>query len=96
MLEQFRDIMIIISAFLFIGAVLAFIIVLALLFRKVSPIMNSARSIAGNIENVSSVVSGRMLGPVVRAVMVAAGLRRAASIFTKRSRGKEKKDGKGQ
>jgi uncharacterized protein YoxC len=82
MLEQFRDIMIIISMFLFIGVALTLMIIIILLFRKISPVMDSARRIAGGVENVSSIVSG--------------SLQVAASLLGKHFRGKEKRDGKGK
>ena len=94
MLEQFRDVMIIISAFLVIGAALTFTIVTILIFRKVSPTLDAARDFFVDLRSVSSLVSGRLVKPITRGAIFAAGLRKAVSTISARSHRKEKKNGK--
>ena len=94
MLEQFRDIMIIISAFLVIGAALTFIILTIITFRKVIPTLDAARDFFVDLRSVSSFVSGRLVKPATKGAIFAAGLRKAISTISERSHRKEKKDGK--
>ncbi|MCJ7522316.1 MAG: hypothetical protein MUP21_08905 [Dehalococcoidia bacterium] len=94
MLEQFRDIMIIISAFLVIGAALTFIILTIVTFRKITPTLDAAHDFFTDLKSVSSFVSGKMLKPVTRGAIFAAGVRKAISTISERSHRKERKDGK--
>jgi hypothetical protein len=96
MLEQFRDVMIIISAFLVIGAALTFTILTILIFRKVSPTMDAARDFFSDLRSVSSFVSGKVVNPMTKGAIFAAGLRRAIVTLSERSHRKEKKDGDGK
>lgn len=94
MLEQFRDVMIIISAFLVTGAALTLTIITILIFRKVSPTLDAAHDFFVDLRSVSSLVSGRLVKPITRGTIFAAGLRKAVSAISARSHRKEKKDGK--
>jgi hypothetical protein len=94
MLEQFRDIMIIISAFMVIGAALTFTLVTILMFRKIAPTLDAAREFAKDIRSVSSLFSGRMAKSLTRGAIFAAGMRKAVRTISERSHRKEKKDGK--
>ncbi len=94
MLEQFRDIMIIISTFAVIGAALLFAITTVLIFRKVSPTMDAARDFFVDLKSVSSLVTGRVMKPVTKGAIFAAGVRKAVSTLSKRSHRKEKDDDK--
>ncbi|UCC59546.1 MAG: hypothetical protein JSW38_03890 [Dehalococcoidia bacterium] len=94
MLEQFRDIMIIITAFILIGAALLFSIMMLLIFHKVSSTLNSVRGFAHDIRSVSSLVSGRFAKPLTGGAIFAAGMRKAISGISKRSQRKEKGHGK--
>ena len=94
MLEQFRDIMIIISAFLVIGAALTFIILTIVVFRKITPTLDAAHDFFTDLRSVSSLVSGKMLKPVTRGAILAAGVRKAVRTISERSHRKERKDGK--
>jgi hypothetical protein len=94
MLEQFRDIMIIISAFVVIGTALTFIILTIVTFRKITPTLDAAHDFFTDLKSVSSFVSGKMLKPVTRGAIFAAGVRKAISTISERSHRKERKDGK--
>lgn len=94
MLEQFRDIMIIISAFIVIGTALLFSIIMILIFSKVSPTLDAVRDFVIDIRSVSSFVSGKFVKPLTGGAIFAAGMRKAISSLSKRSQRKEKGDGK--
>ena len=94
MLEQFRDIMIIISAFIVVGAALLFAITTFLIFRKASHALDAARDFFTDLKSVSSIVTGRFLKPMTKGANFATGMRKAISSLSKRSHGKEKGDGK--
>jgi hypothetical protein len=96
MLEQFRDIMIIISAFLVIGAALTFAILTIVVFRKVSPTLDAARDFFTDLRSVSSLVTGKVVKPITKGAIFAAGLRKAVTTLSERSHRKEKKDGNGK
>ena len=96
MLEDFRDVMIIICAFLVIGAALIFAVLTIVIFRKLSPTVDAARGFFSDLHSVSSFVSGRVVRPVTIGAILAAGMRKAIVTLSKRSHGKEKKHGNGQ
>jgi hypothetical protein len=96
MLEQIRDIMIIISSFLVIAAALIFSILTIVIFRKLSPTIDAAQGFFSDLRSVSSFVSGRVMGPFTRGSILAAGVRRAITTLSKRSHRKEEKNGNGK
>ena len=96
MLEQFRDVMIIISSFLVIGAALTLIILAIAIFRKVSAPLDAARGFFSDLRTVSSFVSGKVARPVTTGAIFAAGIRKAVASLSKRSHGKEEKNGNGK
>jgi len=95
MLEQVRDVMIIISCFLVIGAALIFSILTIIVFRKISPTLDAAQGFFSDLKSVSSIVSGKFSMRAIRGAVFAAGLRKAVSAFSKRTHGKEKENGSG-
>jgi Na+/proline symporter len=96
MLEQFRDIMIIISAFIVIGAALLFSILTIIIFRKVSPTLDAARVFLTDLKSVSSLVTGKVVKPITKGAIFAAGMRKAMSTLSKRSHRKEKSHDNGK
>jgi len=96
MLEQIRDVMIIISAFLVIAAALTFSVLTIVIFRKLSPTLDAARGFISDLRTVSSFVSGKVVKPVTTGAIFAAGIRQAIVTLSKRSHGKEKKNGNGK
>ena len=92
MLEQVRDVMIIICAFLVIASTITFTVVTILIFRKVSPTLDSAKGFVSDIQSISSLVSGRMVRPAMKGAIFAAGLRKALVTLSKHSHRKEKND----
>lgn len=93
MLEQFRDVMIIISALLVIVSALIFSVLTIVIFRKLSPTVGAARGFLSDIRTVSSFVSGRVAKPLTTGAIFAAGMRKAITTLSKRSHRKEKDDG---
>lgn len=93
MLEQIRDIMIIISSFLVIAAALIFSILIIVIFRKLSPTLDAAQGFFSDLRSVSSFVSGRVMRPIMRGAILAAGVRRAITTLSKRSHRKEENNG---
>jgi hypothetical protein len=94
MIEQFRDIMIIISAFIVIGTALLFSIIMLLIFSKVSPTLDAVRDVVIDLRSVSSFVSGKFVKPLTGGAIFTAGMRKAISSISKRSQRKEKGHGK--
>ena len=94
LLEQIRDIMIIISSFLVIGATLVFSVLLVMVYRKLSPTLDSAQGFFSDLKGVSSLINDKVAKPLTKGAIFAAGLRQALSTLSKRSQKKEDNDGK--
>ena len=90
MLEQVRDVVIIISGFMVIGAALIFTVLTIMVYRKVAPTLDAAQGFFTDLKRVSSAVSGKFSMRAIRGAVFAAGLRKAVSAFSKRAEGKEK------
>jgi hypothetical protein len=94
MLEQTRDVVIIIAGLMVAGAALLFSLVMIMIYRKVSPTLNAARDFFADLKGVSSLVTGRLVNPLTKGAIFAAGVRKAATTLSKRTHGKETRDGK--
>ena len=94
MLEQARDVVIIIAGVSVAAAALMFTILMIVLFRKVSPTVNAAREFFTDLRSVSSVVTGQVVKPLTKGAIFAAGVRKAVVTLSKGVHGKEKRDGK--
>jgi len=77
-IETLRDWVIVIFGFLGIGATILFIVLLLLAYRKLMPILDSAKQAADNVRNTSSVVSESIIKPISKAQGWMAGARKAA------------------
>jgi hypothetical protein len=66
MLEQFRDVMIIISAFFIVGAAITFTILAIVTFRKASPTLDAARDFVTDLQSVSSLIANRVVKPITK------------------------------
>jgi len=95
MLGEFRDVMIIICAFLVIASALIFSVLTIVIYRKVSPTLDATRGFFSDLRTVSSFVSGKVVKPATMGAIFAAGIRKAIVTISKRSHGKEKKNGNG-
>jgi hypothetical protein len=94
MLEQFRDVMIIIMAFTAIGTTVLFAALGIIIFRRISGTVKSVSDIVSDMRDVSSLVSNTVLKPGIRSVSFVTGARKALSTLAKRSRKKEGRSGK--
>ncbi len=75
MLEQIRDVIIIICAFLVIASALTFLVLTIVIFRF---------------------VSSKVVKPLKTGAIFTAGIRKAIVTLSKRSRGKEERNGNGK
>ena len=96
MLEQFRDVMIIIMAFTAIGATIMFAALTFVIFRKISRTLDSVSALVSEIKSVSAFVSNSLAKPTIKGVSVAAGARQVLATIARFSRRKEDKSGKGK
>jgi len=81
-IEWFRDLAIVILGF-GVTVVVIFIGVLALmLYRKLKPILDSARSTVKRVENISATVEEEVSRPLARLAAFIQGVRQAASLFS--------------
>ncbi len=94
MLEQFRDVMIIIMAFTAIGATILFAALTFVIFRKISRTLDSVSALVSEIKSVSALVSNSLAKPTIKGASVAAGARKGLSIIASFARKKEEKSGK--
>ena len=94
MLEDFRDVMIIIMAFMAIGSSLLLATLAILLFRKVSQTVDTAQGLVSDVRDVTSLLSESIVRPAIRGLSLVAGLKKAVNTLSKRQDAKEKKDGK--
>ncbi len=89
-IEWFRDLIIAIWGVVAIG-VLVFIAVLSyLLYRRIKPIIESAKATSRTIQNLSSYASGEVAKPLIEVAAVIQGIRqgiRMVSKFTKKKEG---------
>ena len=94
MLGDIRDIMIIIMAFMAIGASLLFAIVTFVLFRKLSSTIDTARDLVSEVKGITTLVSNTIVKPTVRGYSVFAGARKVLRVLSQREQKKEAKSGK--
>ena len=94
MLEQFRDVMIIIMAFISIGATVLFIVLTIVVFSKISHTLNSVKALVSDIRGVSSLLSDSVVKPTIKGISFAAGARKVLVTLSKRAHSKEEKGGK--
>lgn len=75
-----RDWIIVIFGFLGIGAIVTFIILLIILYRKIVPILDSAKETAENVRATSSIVSKNVIQPIAKVQGIITGARKAAEV----------------
>ena len=87
-IEWFRDLALVILSF-GVTVVVIFIGVLALmLYRKLKPILDSARSTVKRVENISATVEEEVSRPLARLAAFIQGVRQAVSLFSGSARRK--------
>jgi len=90
-LAELRDLFIVIFSLVAIGATLLLSILLLLLFLRVRSILNSGRETVRNVRDISSLVSGNIVKPLVGIASFLQGLRQALEIISGVVRRKEGK-----
>jgi len=88
-IEWFRDLAIAISGLVLIG-VFIFIAVLAfLLYRRVSPILDSMKTVSRNVQGISSFVTDEVAKPLIQVVAFVQGIRQGINAIGKLFKKKE-------
>lgn len=90
-LAELRDLFIVIFSLVAIGATLLLSILLLLLFLRVRSILDSGRETVRNVRDISSLVSGNIVKPLVGIASFLQGLRQALEIISGVVRRKEGK-----
>lgn len=75
-LAELRDLVIVIFAIVVILATLLFVSLAIMLFRKVSSLLDSAKSISANIRGTTSSVSNTIIKPAIKLASFASGIRK--------------------
>jgi hypothetical protein len=85
----FRDLVICIWG---LGATVAVIVILVLaimLYLKIRPIVNSAKTVAKSVENISTCVEQEVVGPLAQVVAFVQGCRKAINVISQFGKKKE-------
>jgi hypothetical protein len=91
-LAELRDLFIIIFAVLGIGATIFFTVIAFLIFRKILAILNSGKTIAGNIRSITSAVSQDLVKPLASIASVAQGIAKVLDFVSDRRKERKKGD----
>jgi hypothetical protein len=75
-----------------IGATVFFTVIAFLILRRVLAILNSGRTIAGNIRNITSAVSQDLVKPLASIASVAQGVAKVLEFFSDRRKERRKGD----
>jgi len=88
-----RDLVIVILGIVAILAMVVFVTLLILVYRKITPILDAARKTVSNVHRTSSVISDGVIHSIAGIEGLVAGVRKAADIISSISKGRGKKDG---
>ena len=91
-LEQIRDIAVIVLALFGTLQFLVVLLVAFMLYRKVGPLLDSARTTMNNVQGTTAFVTETTVSPVIKILSFITGMRTAAerlSQFRNRKGGKE-------
>ena len=88
-----RDWVVVILGFLGIGAMLVFVTLLVLIYRKVMPILDTAQKTVTDVRHTSSVISDNVITPIAKAQGVVIGVRRVMEVVSFMSKKGGGKDG---
>ena len=89
-----KDWVVVIWGFLGIGAIVVFITLLIIIYRKITPILDAAKETADNVRNTSSVVSKNVIQPIAKIQAFIAGVRKAAEVMDSMRKRGGKENGK--
>ncbi len=94
LLAELRDLVIVIFGVLGIVAIIVFVSLALAFFRKVAPILDSAKETFNTAHTTTSLVSNAIAKPTIKIVSFASGLRKAAEVMMRLSN--RKGGGKGE
>lgn len=86
-LAELRDLFIIIFAIVGVGATVLLSVISFVLFRRLKEILDSGRSITGNVKNITSAISDDVVKPMASIAGVVQGIARVLEFFSDRKRG---------
>ena len=89
LLADLRDLMIVIASIIGVVTCGVIIFLAVRLYRKVLPIIDSAKSVTADITITSTYITDTIVKPVAQIVGLASGLRKMSLFLRKGSRGKE-------
>ena len=81
-IEWFRDLAIVILGFGVTAVVISIGILAFMLYHKLKPILDSARSTAKRVENISATVEQEVSRPLAQLAAFVQGVRQAVSLFS--------------
>jgi hypothetical protein len=88
-IEWFRDLAIVILGFGVTIVIICIGILAFMLYRKVKPILDSAKSTAKRVENISTAVEEEVSRPLAQLAAFVQGIRQVAGLFSSFARRKE-------
>lgn len=88
-IEWFRDLAIVILGFGVTLVVICIGILAFMLYRKVKPILDSAKSTAKRVENISATVEEEVSRPLAQLAAFVQGIRQVVGLFSSFARRKE-------
>ena len=77
-LEFWRDIAVIVLAVMNLVWLLALLVVLLLIYRKLGPLLTSATSAVQNIQGTTTFIAETTVSPIIRAISFITGIKAAA------------------
>lgn len=82
MLAALRDIAIVILALVAILELLVLLIVAVLIYKKLSPVLDSARAATNNVRGTTAFMADTLVKPIIGTIGFAVGARRTLSVLT--------------
>ncbi|MGD9142907.1 MAG: hypothetical protein PVG61_03575 [Dehalococcoidia bacterium] len=81
-IEWFRDLIIIIWGIGAIVVTLTVGVVVIMFYRRIKPVLDSVKTTAKTVENITSVVGEQVAGPLTKVAAFVQGIRQAASLVS--------------
>jgi hypothetical protein len=88
-IEWFRDLAIAISGLVLIGAFIFIAVLAFLLYRRVSSILDSMKTVSRNVQGISSFVTDEVAKPLIQVVAFVQGIRQGINAIGKLFKKKE-------
>ena len=88
-IEWFRDLVLVISGLGITVAVIIIVVLAVMLYRRVTPIVDSVRKTTKTVERLSTCVEEEVAGPLAQLVSFIQGVRQVTGLFSKFTRKRE-------